>query len=261
MVLALLGSPLMTHRSVESRTRDRVDEAASIAERAAAELREGRIVEGEYRIVLFDDREELWDAASRRRGMPLSFRSLDRRTGAGNLSRKQPLCKAVGGAAKTVIDATAGLGHDAALLACMGWRVTAIERDPFLATLLELSRADAERDPELWSTLASGLEVCRGDATRRLVSMRADVVYLDPMYATRRKSSALPRKPAQVLQAIASPSDDAALLQAAQQAASRVVVKRPSDGPPIQADPDLTFSGRLVRYDVYLEAGRTRRES
>jgi len=46
MVLALLGSPLMTHRSVESRTRDRVDEAASIAERAAAELREGRIVEG-----------------------------------------------------------------------------------------------------------------------------------------------------------------------------------------------------------------------
>ncbi|MDP7029676.1 MAG: class I SAM-dependent methyltransferase [Phycisphaerales bacterium] len=245
----------MSQRSVEARDPARREEVALLARRAGAVSGDGPIQAGEYRIVLFEDREELWDAANRRRGMPLSFRSLDRRTGAGNLSRKQPLGKAIGGDSTTVIDATAGLGHDAALLACMGWNVTAIERDPFIATMLELSKEDAARDPDLWEILASGLSVCRGDAAEMLGELSADTVYLDPMFTARRKSSALPKKPAQVLQALASESDDAALLHAGLKAAPRVVVKRPSDGPPILESPDLVFAGRLVRYDVYLASG------
>ncbi len=255
MVGALLRSSPMGRRTVEARAHGRRDEAAALAERSRCELGKGPIQDDEFRIVLFDDREELWDAASRRRGMLLSFRSLDRRTGAGNLSRKQPLGKAIGSAAELVIDATAGLGHDAALLSCMGWRVTAIEQDPFIATLLELSRADGRRDPDLWAMLEPGLSIHRGDAVQVLETMRADTIYLDPMFTERRKSSALPKKPAQILQALASTGDDVALLSAARRAAPRVVVKRPSDGPPILDDPDLVFSGRLVRYDVYLEAG------
>ncbi len=152
-----------------------------------------------------------------------------------------------------VIDATAGLGHDASLIACMGWQVIGIERDPFLAAALDLSLRDATRCDELQVMLSGRLEFRCGDATTMLPTMEADVVYLDPMFTARRKQSALPKKPAQILQALVDPGDDEALLAAARTQADRVVVKRPTGGPPI-AEPDLVFPGRLVRYDVYLSS-------
>ena len=243
----------MAIRSVQSRCPDRVTEAAEMAALSGAKHSGDPIVDDEYRIVLFEDREELWDIHARRHGMPLSFRGLDRRTGAGNLSRKQPLGRAIGSKATVVIDATAGLGHDASLLACMGWQVIGIERDPFLAAALDLSLRDAARCDELQDMLSGQLEFHCGDATSMLPTMEADVVYLDPMFTGRRSRSALPKKPAQVLQALVDPGDDQTLLAAARDRATRVVVKRPSDGPAI-AEPDLIFPGRQVRYDVYLGA-------
>ena len=214
----------------------------------------GDLAEDEIRIVLCEDHEEVWDVRTRKHGMPLSFRDVDLRTGAGNLSRKQPLGRAVGVSASTVVDATAGLGHDACLLACMGWQVTAIERDPFIACMLRASVEDARRHAELWDRMGDWLEVRVGDAESILESCSPDVVYLDPMYTARRKKSALPRKPAQLLQALATASDDEALLQAALRSAPRVVVKRPNDGEPIGGTPTTAFAGRQVRYDVYLTA-------
>jgi 16S rRNA (guanine1516-N2)-methyltransferase len=243
----------MARRTVESRCEARVAEAEQVAVAAGAEVCSGVVETDEYRIVLFDDREELWDAASRRRGMPLSFRSIDRRVGTGNLSRKQPLGRAIGGSATTIIDATAGLGHDACLLACMGWRVMAIERDPFIAMMLTIAHRDATRCAALGKILSDGMTIQPGSAAPILQSLptRPDVVYLDPMFALR-KGSALPRKPAQILQALAEAGGDEALFDASCRAADRVVVKRPTGGPPIARDPDLIFKGRLVRYDVYL---------
>ncbi len=244
----------MPRRTVESRCPTRSADAERIATAACAEIRSDQIEEDEYRIVLFEDREELWDVTSRKRGMPLSFQRIDRRVGAGNLSRKQPLGRAIGSQAEFIIDATAGLGHDACLLACMGWRVTAIERDPFIAAMLTLARDDAVRCDELWAVLRNGLTIRTGSAETILTGLESqpDVIYLDPMFTERRKGSALPKKPAQVLQALAAPGDDAALLAAARQVADRVVVKRPAGGPSISEPPDLEFKGRLVRYDVYL---------
>jgi 16S rRNA (guanine1516-N2)-methyltransferase len=189
--------------------------------------------------------------------MPLSFQRIDRRVGAGNLSHKQPLGRAIGATAETIVDATAGLGHDACLLACMGWKVTAIERDPFIATMLSIAHHDAVRCAELWSVLRDGLTIRSGSAEAILESLdpRPDVVFLDPMFCAKRRGSALPKKPAQVLQALAEVGEDEPLLTAARRAADRVVVKRPTGGPPIVGDPDLVFKGRLVRYDVYLAAG------
>jgi 16S rRNA (guanine1516-N2)-methyltransferase len=92
-----------------------------------------------------------------------------------------------------------------------------------------------------------------GDAIELIQNYTPDVIYLDPMFSARRKSSALPKKPAQVLQALAVAGGEAKLLAAARRSVGRVVVKRPQDGPPIEADPTLVFSGRLVRYDVYLQ--------
>lgn len=256
----------MALRSVESRCPHRLSEAAAIAASCGAVHTSDPVVDDEYRIVLFEDREELWDIHARRHGMPLSFRGLDRRTGTGNLSRKQPLGRAIGSQATTVIDATAGLGHDAALIACMGWQVIGIERDPFLAAVLDVSLRDAARCDALQAMLDGRLAFHCADATETLPTMEADVVYLDPMFTGRRSRSALPKKPAQVLQALTippknshgtprTPEDDEALLAIARAAAPRVVVKRAADGPAI-APPDLVFAGRQVRYDVYLGVGR-----
>ena len=243
----------MAQRSVECRSVGREAEARTLATAAGAVFRSSPIVDDEYRIVLFDDREELWDVHTRKHGMPLSFRGLDRRTGTGNLSLKQPIGKAIGSKSKTVVDATAGLGHDAALLACMGWDVLAIERDAFLASTIQLSIQDAERSSELWNLMRDRLRVQHGDSKVILRSLdpQPDVVYLDPMFRDRRKPSALPKKPAQILQALAEPSQECELLEVARAVARRVVVKRPKGGPSI-AEPNLTFRGRLVRYDVYL---------
>ena len=241
------------HRTIEARDAGRVSDATKLSHASGADLVSGQIGPDEYRIILFADREELWDANSRRHGMPLSFRNIDLRTGAGNLSKKQPLAKAIGHTGTTVLDATAGLGHDAALLACMGWTILAIERDPFIATLLAISRDDARRCDDLWSRLETNLTTMCGDAIELVQTHKPDVIYLDPMFSARRKSSALPKKPAQVLQALTVAGGDTELLAAARGGAGRVVVKRPHDGPPIEPDPTLVFSGRLVRYDVYLQ--------
>jgi 16S rRNA (guanine1516-N2)-methyltransferase len=133
----------------------------------------------------------------------------------------------------------------------MGWDVIGIERDPFLSTALKLSLEDVSRCAGLQSLLAGRLTFLHGDSITLLTTKSPDVVYLDPMFTARKKRSALPKKPAQVLQAIASIGDDQTLLSVARSVSPRVVVKRPIDGPPI-AEPHLVFKGRLVRYDVYL---------
>ena len=46
-----------------------------------------------------------------------------------------------------LIDATAGLGHDALLMAHLGAKVTLIERHPILFTLLEDSKKQLDNDP------------------------------------------------------------------------------------------------------------------
>ena len=242
--------------TIEAQAPTRGDEAQALADRLGGQFGQGRPAVDELRIVLLERGAELWDHASRRHGMPIGWATLDLRTGAGNLSRKQPLAKAIGKQATTIVDATGGFGHDAALLACMGWHVHCIERHRLLAALLEMALADAYERPELAGALGNRLVVQHGDASDLLhkIDPPPDVVYLDPMFEPR-KGSALPKKPAQLLQRITSGAYDNAseLLAVARDVAHRVAVKRPADGPPLAPDPDLSFAGRLVRYDVYLQ--------
>ena len=84
----------------------------------------------------------------------------------------------------TVIDATAGLGRDAFVLASLGARVTLLERSPIVGALL----ADALRraqDSEI-ADIAARMTLYVGDAVTYLQGMteteRPAVIYLDPMY-------------------------------------------------------------------------------
>lgn len=179
--------------------------------------------------------------------------------------RGQPLARAIGlkgGNNPTVVDATAGMGRDAFVLASLGAGLTLLERSPILAALLAdaLQRAqhDAALDPaiaarmRLVQTNAIGwLQECEEDA-------RPEVVYLDPMYPHRSKS-ALVKKEMRILRALVGDDDDAgALLAAALRCAKkRVVVKRPKTAAPVIIDdnqklrPAAAVASKNTRYDIY----------
>jgi len=165
-------------------------------------------------------------------------------------SKKQPLGQAVGRGTRTVLDATAGWGSDARRLVAMGYIVTAVERNPLMAALLENAAARARR-----AGIRNVPEVVAADAIQWLAARPGvwDCVYLDPMFPPKRRSSTLAKRPLRLLRELAGDDDDRlALFRAACAAApKRVVVKRPDHGRPAFGKPAEVVAGKLVHYDVY----------
>ena len=151
-----------------------------------------------------------------------------------------------------VVDATAGLGDDALLLAAAGCRVTMFERDPVIAALLDDALARAREDPRL-AGIAARMELAEGDSVTGLRSLAEppDVVYLDPMFPGRTKSAAVKKK-FQLLHRLERPcGDEGALMDAARAARPRkIVVKRPAKGPYLAGvKPSHSLAGKAVRFD------------
>lgn len=186
-------------------------------------------------------------------GITVDFRSLDLRV--GRVSRRQPLGRAIGKGVGTVVDATAGLGNDALLLAAMGLTVIAIERNPVIAALLEDGLHRALQDSALAAAIDDRIELRLGDARAVLPALhpRPEVVYIDPMFPPRRKASALAKKQIRIVRELVGEDLDASelLTIALQVATRRVVVKRPHEAEPLLGQPHHTIKSKLVRYDVY----------
>ena len=167
------------------------------------------------------------------------------RIGAG----ADPLHKAVGARAKTVIDATAGWGADAAHLARRGCRVIAVEQNPLVAVMLQHAHAACRDD-----AVKTRLEIVHGDSLAYLCALSSspDVVYLDPMYPPKSKSAAA-KKPLAILRMLAGPAGDSEALfaQAMACATQRVVVKRSRRAAPLYAGRVGEVGGKLVRFDIY----------
>lgn len=152
----------------------------------------------------------------------------------------------------TAIDATAGMGEDALLLAAAGFRVTLCERNPVIAALLLDTMERAALDPAL-TEIVGRMELHAGDSIELLRSLpRApEVVLLDPMFPERKKSGLIGKK-LQLLQKLESPcADEVELLEAAIQAGpKKVVIKRPLKGPYLaDRKPAYSIRGKAVRYD------------
>lgn len=159
----------------------------------------------------------------------------------------------------SVVDATGGLGKDSFLMAASGCRVHILERDRIIAALLEDGLQRAAEHPGT-KAIAARISVTVGDSIRFLDESHRggrtipDVVYLDPMYPERSKSS-LVKKEMQLLQKLVGHKNDSAeLLKAALTAArSRVVVKRPKSAAPLGgATPSHALHGKTTRFDVYM---------
>ena len=155
--------------------------------------------------------------------------------------------------APSAVDATAGLGEDALLLAAAGFTVTMFEKDPVIASLLRDALERAARVPEL-APVAERMTLVEGDSVAglRCLGFSPDVVFLDPMFPERTKSAAVKKK-FQLLHHLERPCDnEEELVEAALAARPRkVVIKRPPKGPLLAgARPSYQVSGKAVRYDV-----------
>ena len=155
--------------------------------------------------------------------------------------------------APSAVDATAGLGEDALLLASAGFVVTMFEKDPVIAALLRDALERAARVPEL-APVAERMTLVEGDSVAglRCLGFSPDVVFLDPMFPERAKSAAVKKK-FQLLHHLERPCDnEEELVEAALAARPRkVVIKRPPKGPLLAGvRPSYQVSGKAVRYDV-----------
>ena len=170
----------------------------------------------------------------------------------------QMIAKAVGiapGIRPTILDATAGLGRDAFVLAELGCTMTLIERQPLIAALLEDGLQRAAADGEVGPIVAR-MKLRPGNAIELMAAWHEEapqVIYLDPMFPHRDKS-ALVKKEMRLFRPLAGDDDDApALLEAARALAThRVVVKRPRKAPAIAGTPPgYALEGKSSRFDIY----------
>lgn len=184
-----------------------------------------------------------------------------RRFGGGRGQLVAKACGLARGVTPSVIDATAGLGRDAFVLAGLGAEVLMLERVPAIAALLEDALMRAGRDGEV-AGIAARMRLCRADAgdpqallaAANEACLRPQVIHLDPMFPHRDKS-ALVKKEMRLFRELAGDDDDAPrLLEAALDVAThRVAVKRPRKAPPLAGPrPAHTLEAKTSRYDLYV---------
>jgi 16S rRNA (guanine1516-N2)-methyltransferase len=174
--------------------------------------------------------------------------------------RGHPLVRAAGikkDRLPSIVDATAGLGRDAFLLASAGATVILIERSAEVHALLKeaLARANAE-SPEL-AEVVGRMTLIHGDARHHLPELKPDVVIVDPMHPPRR-NTALVKQEMRQLSAIVGADEDAheTMAVALASARDRVVLKWPLRAAPLLATPKPShqLAGKTVRYEVFMTA-------
>lgn len=180
----------------------------------------------------------------------------------------QQIAKAVGlrsGFYPRVLDATAGLGRDAFVLASLGCEVHMLERNPVVRALLRdglvrLHEA-AQLDPELAAVAArlslEETDIPAADWLAQQEEASLPVVYLDPMFPERGKSARVKKEMAAFHELVGSDDDADALLAPAFAACYyRTVVKRPKIAPLLAGkDPSLALVGKSGRFDIYTKHG------
>ena len=157
------------------------------------------------------------------------------------------------------IDATAGMGEDAFLLAAYGYEMTLYEQNPVVAELLKDALRRARNHP-LLKEIAERMTLIEEDSVDGLKNSRGekDLIYLDPMFPGRQKSGLINKK-LQLIQKLEPPcSKEEELFDAAIQAGpSKIVVKRPLKSPFLAGrKPTYELKGKAIRYDCYTIGGK-----
>jgi 16S rRNA (guanine1516-N2)-methyltransferase len=178
--------------------------------------------------------------------------------------KSQGIAKAIGLnklKSPTVLDATAGLGKDAFILASLGCSVTLLERSPIIYALLEdgFRRGLTSSDNKVCHVL-NAMTLINIDSNNWFEKITAgeiekpDVIYLDPMFPPRIKSAKVKKDISLLQQVLGSDEDFDKLFSTARKCAKyRVVVKRPGkktkDNDP---KPNFQIEGKSAHFDVFV---------
>ncbi|WP_320202949.1 class I SAM-dependent methyltransferase [Agrobacterium rosae] len=175
--------------------------------------------------------------------------------------RGQALPKAAGlknGKTPRIVDATAGLGRDAFILASLGAEVTLIERSPGMHALLSDAIARAEAEGGIYREIVSRMTLLYGDSRVLIPTLSPEVVIIDPMHPPR-NNTALVKKEMRVLrELVGSDPDQVELMTVAlAHATKRVVLKWPLRAEPMPGirKPSHQLLGKSTRYDVFMVLG------
>jgi 16S rRNA (guanine1516-N2)-methyltransferase len=146
-----------------------------------------------------------------------------------------------------VVDLTAGLLGDSLLFLAAGCEVTAVERNPLVAFLIQSAIKNA-RHP-----LMEKFHFETREAKDILVSRpEVDVIYFDPMFEDANHKSS-PKKEMRIFRNLLSGDADAeeVLTLALGTGVKRVVVKRPRLSRELLDLKPVRMEGKSTRYDVY----------
>ena len=172
--------------------------------------------------------------------------------------RGQNLAKAVGMKSnknRTIIDATAGLGYDAFILASLGANVTLIERSKIMYNLLQEGISEAKSFGGEISGIISRMNLIFGDSKFILPDLLPEVILIDTMYKDRKKTALVKNDMRLVRDIVGSDSDYIQLIDVAlNQASNRVVIKQPRYADQIDNIKPYSHQilGKTIRYDVYM---------
>ena len=172
--------------------------------------------------------------------------------------RRQHLPKAVGmkgSQPPTIIDATAGLGRDAFLLASLGSKVTLIERSDIIYELLVAGMEAAHQAGGQHKDIIDRMNLIHGDSITILPHMQADVVLVDPMHPPRQKSALVKAEMRTIRDIVGVDKDQRLLVETAlAMAAKRVVLKWPAKAAPLEGLRPASHQiiGKSIRYDVFM---------
>lgn len=178
-----------------------------------------------------------------------------RRKGGG---RGQALPKALGfrpGVTPDIVDATAGLGRDAFLLASLGAHVTLIERNDEVHELLLEALARAHEASDTHAEIARRMTLLKGDARDILPELKPETVLIDPMHPPRGKTALVKNEMRQLRDLVGTDPDCAELMRIALATTSkRVVLKWPRRAKEIEGllKPSHQIIGKSTRYDVFM---------
>ena len=172
--------------------------------------------------------------------------------------RGQALAKAMGlhaGKTPMIVDATAGLGRDAFLLASLGAQVVLIERSEEMHSLLVQGMDQAVKEGGEFREIIGRMTLMKGDAKDLLPELSGEAILIDPMHPERKNSALVKRELRQVREIVGSDDDAAELVRVAiKNAQKRVVLKWPAKADPIKGIRPCSHQilGKTTRYDVFM---------
>ena len=172
--------------------------------------------------------------------------------------RGQNLAKAIGmkfNKNRTIVDATAGLGYDAFILASLGANVILIERSKIMFNLLQEALTEAKNFGGEISNIIKRMDLIYGDSKDILPKLKPEVILIDTMYKERKKSALVKNSMRLVREVVGSDPDYLELIDVAlNQASNRVVIKLPrySDENNNYKPYSHQILGKSIRYDVHM---------